>query len=665
MEGDETLDIRPTGKSGQPVVSDMLYALQNRAARYGQINPGDYSDKAKSIIADDMAREVKHHVVNSDKSAIGWYDEALKNAMNIYGSHFDELKTDPQKRAMFNVLLGITSQGNDVYANSIYAARLHDLMNSQGKTLPEAVKALTGTFGSKTRAIENNLLKYHALLEQNGHDRLQDLFNQTKTVSEWKKVFKQDPKLRIAGQGLEDQFKGGKDQKITGWMVFGPKIGSFINNLNGDYSTLTADLWFSRTWNRLLGHNFIHTPITEAKQYRDLRDAMKAEWNHHDLGEYAGKQPKIVDGKVKEGQAWKYGEDLKGMPKEEFDALLNDPEKMLDFATELEEKYRKGQYKVKSDVRSRAKNWIENRENSQEAPRSNLERDFQQRTAEEAQQILKRKYNMNIDVADIQAALWFHEKELFGKHGVASEKAQPADYADAAAKTVELIKQGKLYDTYEKKKKPKAKAKATQFPPEEPTPTMAEGGTVHEPHERARDQGYTLKGYHVTRGANAKGITSAKRFNPEFAQGPGEDAVFFWDNPKAANDWAHAVAGVEDFDPSSMSESQQDRVARHQTSIFPVKINPGKRTEIDWPSYAGSHRYNNSVMAKLIRQARESGYDTIRIKNMVEEGVGDPENPHDQIAVLNPRLIRSEYAKFDPARQHEDDIGAATGGEVN
>ena len=70
-------------------------------------------------------------------------------------------------------------------------------------------------------------------------------------------------------------------------------------------------------------------------------------------------------------------------------------------------------------------------------------------------------------------------------------------------------------------------------------------------------------------------------------------------------------------------------------------------------------------MAKLIRQARESGYDTIRIKNMVEEGVGDPENPHDQIAVLNPRMIRSEYAKFDPARQHEDDIGAATGGEVN
>ena len=76
--------------------------------------------------------------------------------------------------------------------------------------------------------------------------------------------------------------------------------------------------------------------------------------------------------------------------------------------------------------------------------------------------------------------------------------------------------------------------------------------------------------------------------------------------------------------------------------------------------------YNSLSMEHLLKQAREDGYDTVRIKNMIEDGVGNPDNPaHDQIAVLNPRLIRSEYAKFDPARQHEDDIGAAYGGEVN
>ena len=85
---------------------------------------------------------------------------------------------------------------------------------------------------------------------------------------------------------------------------------------------------------------------------------------------------------------------------------------------------------------------------------------------------------------------------------------------------------------------------------------------------------------------------------------------------------------------------------------------------VDWPSFAGTASYNNSSMSKLLNQAKAAGYDTLRIKGMNETGMGDPDNPHDQIAVLNPRLIRSEYAKFDPTRMHEDDIGAATGGVV-
>jgi hypothetical protein len=445
MEGKEQLDMRPTGDKGKATVGDALFALQNRAAAKGQIEPGDYSPEAMKKIASDIAKEVNYHVDTADKSAIGWYDAALKKAMNAYEDVFPELKTDADKRMLFHAILGITSQGNDVHSNSVHTARLYNYLRDGDMTMPEGVEKLKGTFGDKTRAIEQNLLKFHHLVDANGYDTMRNLFGQKKSVSEWNKILKNTPELH-GPDGKPLSMQGGANQKVTGWTVFGPKIGSFINNLSGDYSTLTADLWFSRTWNRLLGHNFIHTPLAEAKQYQDFRDAMIAEHAKHNpenaLPEAA--PFKTSNGKVS-NKPWEHGNDVANMSRDDMEGLVNDPDQMLSMAKELSDRYRKGGYKEKSDLRRRAKNWIENRELPVAAPRGDMERDFQQNTVEQAQKLLKNKYGKDISVADIQAALWFLEKDLFGKMGVASEKAAPADYADAAKNTIDLINNKKLY----------------------------------------------------------------------------------------------------------------------------------------------------------------------------------------------------------------------------
>ena len=482
MEGKENLEVRPTGARGIANVDDVLYGLQNRAAEKGQIDPNDRSDKARDLIAHDIAKEVGYHMDHSDKSAIGWYDEALKKAMSHYHKIFPELEHDPEKAMQFKAILGITSQGNNVFENSTYAARMYDLIRN-GATMPEAIKKLKGSFGNQTNAIEQNLQKYHHLMETNGYDRMSDLFNQTKPVSEWKKILGNDESL-YGPNGKPLTVKGSSDQKVTGWSVFGPKIGSFINNLHGDYSTLTADLWFTRTWNRLLGHNFTHDPSTENGQLQNFKDALKAEFNHHNYSfptenkffkERRFKDftttNKIDNGKIT-NEPWLYGTDTKNMTPEEYDRLMNDPDAMLQKAQELESIYRKGGYKEKSDLRRRAKNWVENREKSEAAPRSDTERNFQQQTAERAQQILKRKTGKNISVADIQAALWFHEKELFAKYGVASEKAKPADYEDAAKRAVEQYHSGDLHKV---KSTGKSAGDASR---EDEEPTMARGGLV-------------------------------------------------------------------------------------------------------------------------------------------------------------------------------------------
>ena len=92
------------------------------------------------------------------------------------------------------------------------------------------------------------------------------------TVSEWNAYLKKNKNLWYDGKPLS--VDGQADQMVTGFSVFGPKIGSFINNLHGDYSTLTADLWFTRTWNRILGNVFQHASLKEANQYDSFRDAL-------------------------------------------------------------------------------------------------------------------------------------------------------------------------------------------------------------------------------------------------------------------------------------------------------------------------------------------------------------------------------------------------------
>ena len=445
MNGEETLDIQPTTARAKGQfkanITDVMWALQNRAAQLGQIEPGDYSPKAMKTIAQAIAAEVIYHVGHSTKSAIGWYDAALKAAKAEYIKIFPEIAREPNKAMLFDAVLGITSQGNDVHSNSLFATRIFQLVKDGQVTLSEATQQLIGTFGNQTRAIELNLLKFEKLLDVNGYDRMRALFNQKMTVGEWNAILRKDTSL-YGADGKPLSVEGAASQTVTGWMVFGPKIGSFINNLHGDYSTLTADLWFSRTWNRMLGYMFQHSPELEAKQYQEFRDALQAEFNQSTEGKTQGGKVVMKNGKP---QPWENGKDVVGMDPADFDKLINDPDLMLGLAQQLEASYRKGGYKDKSDLRRRGKNWTESREETVAAPRSDLERDFQQSTVEQAQKMIKRKAGIDVTIADIQAALWFHEKELFAKMGASDARSAPADYADAATAAISAYRDGELF----------------------------------------------------------------------------------------------------------------------------------------------------------------------------------------------------------------------------
>jgi hypothetical protein len=436
-------------------VNDLMYALQKRSADDGFIQPGDYSTRAGQIVAETIVDEIQGHIERAAKNpeapnAIGWYDTALKKMKQKYSQFFPFLNRDTpaydaDKEFIFDCVLGIASQGNNVFENGKMAARVQFLLGS-GKTMPEIVELLYGTFGENTRAIENNLLKLDELTKNNKIQDLDKLFRKKMTVSEWNSYFKKNKNLYYKGEPLS--VDGKSDQMVTGFSAFGPKIGSFINNLHGDYTTLTADLWFTRTWNRILGNVFQHAPLKEANQYDTFRKAILEQYRS-DSAKSAGEKfepllKRINKKGKKEFFDYMQEPELDGISRNKLDKLLADPQKMLELATALEDRYRKGQYTAKSDLRRAAKNWVENRTDPVAAPRTDLERDFQQDVMEIAQKKLRRK-GVDINIADSQAALWYNEKELFGLYGAQVSGSEPADYEDSAFNVDEIMSYASLF----------------------------------------------------------------------------------------------------------------------------------------------------------------------------------------------------------------------------
>jgi hypothetical protein len=430
-------------------VPELITALESRTLREGVFSTTDYSENAKTFIARVIADEIEGQVERANNKiglavpAVGWYGVVVDKMKSTFANSpltnklefFDRSspKYDPAKEFVFNALIGITSQGNNVLENMKMGLRA-GLMYLDGMGFPEIVEKLYGTFGDKTRAIEFNILKLGKLIDNVGIEELIDLLGQKKTVGEWNKFLDGDKRFhfnKIEDEKLTDKIEplsvtGLKSQLATGYSIFGPKIGSFINNLRGDFSTLTADLWFTRTWNRIIGRSFKYDPVLAAKQYSQLKDL---------ITETFDKDPNDKD----------LPNEVKGKSKEELDAFLQSSESVKEYAAKLFKVFATGQFKEKSELRRAAKNLTESFKMITAAPRTNSERKFQEETVNLALKMLKRK-GINIEVADAQASLWFNEKELFQIFGAAKGAAKQADYSDGAEFALLTMDAGSLFE---------------------------------------------------------------------------------------------------------------------------------------------------------------------------------------------------------------------------
>lgn len=220
-----------------------------------------------------------------DESAADWYTSAVARAMDIasikYPMMLDQeaaqaagFASPEDARFAFLYVMAVTSQNLDVRANATAAIKGYDqLLENIAKGDYDFGEGIAT--GNKKPSMQANLDKFGTLFNSkpmqdlSPQDRvtaMRRLFNEKKTIKEWETLFK--------GYGLSG-FSVGQTKKsveVYGSAFLGPKIGNgFYQNLAGNYDPITIDLWARRMWGRMTGKN-----IGMESSFEEQRDRLAA-----------------------------------------------------------------------------------------------------------------------------------------------------------------------------------------------------------------------------------------------------------------------------------------------------------------------------------------------------------------------------------------------------
>ncbi|MGY3581826.1 hypothetical protein ACVIGB_000103 [Bradyrhizobium sp. USDA 4341] len=215
------------------------------------------SPEGDDRIARTMAMEVIAAIQRDGHAeAQHWYTSSLKKAEAIIGLMHPEIIDDAaavrSKAAGFTsardahlvmvAAMAITSQSVTVRDNARFAKKQFEHYVKHGRF------DTTVVMGTKALSIQRNLQKFNQLVEVFQHDyaALRTFLTTEFTMAE----------VAAAAAASGMRISGGEmvDEPVVGGIVFGPKIGnSFLANLLGIYSSLTIDLWYTRTFGRYTG----------------------------------------------------------------------------------------------------------------------------------------------------------------------------------------------------------------------------------------------------------------------------------------------------------------------------------------------------------------------------------------------------------------------------
>lgn len=184
-----------------------------------------------------IAADVKTAIGRSGDEAGGnWYRSHTARAQRLAGLKYPEIVDDPAQTSAFNFALAITSQGERVSQNGKNAMKVYEHFRETGRFPEDFVGG-----GKSQPTMREAFGTYNDLVDTFGVDQTRRFMDMDFTVKELK-----DAGFTISGESTKATVKGS--------VIFGPKIGgAFYQNLNGNLSPLTMDMWWRRTWGRYSG----------------------------------------------------------------------------------------------------------------------------------------------------------------------------------------------------------------------------------------------------------------------------------------------------------------------------------------------------------------------------------------------------------------------------
>lgn len=334
-------------------------------------------------------------------SAVGWYDRKVTAALDLIAQLHPEILTDEQSKFGFITMLAITSNSTKVNENFEKAEALYSQWKEAGVwpvDVPDAKAA---------RAMRDGMRKMQELVAQHGWQHVRDFMVGTHPVKDVE---------AFAGIPVASELAG---SEIYGAVFLGSKIGAFFNNLYGNFTPVTMDRWFMRSINRVRG-----SMLAVPDSFPQLVDKLTEQVTANGTGEFKADAQKVLA----ELAAFKATKPV-GVA-----ATLRALPKTLAYVKERANKYAKGITDSTGRARSffprtpenvTAKTMFEALTLDQQTPNGGKERVV----LRGIMQMLQKKLadgGIPIEMADLQAVLWYYEKDLFDK---LKGKKQPAAQA--------------------------------------------------------------------------------------------------------------------------------------------------------------------------------------------------------------------------------------------
>jgi hypothetical protein len=297
-EAPRELKLKATGKEGALLTSDLGQALENSVSGRYRLGKKSTPEQRKQRALESMTSDLRYALAEDDGGA-GWYTDDVATMEKHLTEARPEFK-DPAKMSLFKYVLGITSNGVDPEVNFDAALRGWDMYQRDGK-FSAYDKTKTSEFGNpkglgltfRANGYEGAMNRLSQLITDKGEAGAAEWLQTKHPVSELKKYYKDVP-----GKAGEERY---------GSYIFGEKVGAFGSNLNGIHTELTADKWWSRSWNRWMG-TLMDTDAAGNVRFDDegnplLQDTPRNEGERNLMRETAANVAKDLGLKVSELQA--------------------------------------------------------------------------------------------------------------------------------------------------------------------------------------------------------------------------------------------------------------------------------------------------------------------------------------------------------------------------